>query len=98
LQLKQSACFLVAGIATTLLLAACQQYGGNVNQPTPSASRWTPEDSAACRVSFRESFGAKTGLEPSSAMVEKYCNCAEVAINSGDSLSQAVALCQQSLQ
>ena len=59
---------------------------------------WTSEDSKACRSSFRESYiKSSGGLKPSNSMVNEYCQCAESAYKSGDTMSKVTSMCGQKI-
>ena len=55
---------------------------------------WTSADSRACRISFKKAYIQSSGGSiPPNAMVNEYCNCAEVAYKSGDTMSAVTSLC-----
>ena len=58
--------------------------------------RWTRADSRECSRSFKESYiKSSEGLIPPNAMVNDYCECAEVAYKSGDTMSALTSMCSQ---
>ena len=57
---------------------------------------WTWMDSKTCRSSFQESYTqASGGVKPPNSMVNDYCQCAETAYKSGDTMSTLTNMCSQ---
>ena len=58
--------------------------------------QWTRTDSRECRSSFKESYiKSSGGLIPPNAMANDYCNCAEFAYKSGDTMSAITSMCAE---
>ena len=57
---------------------------------------WTWMDSRTCRSSFKESYiQSSGGFKPPNSMVNDYCQCAETAYKSGDTMSTLTNMCSQ---
>ena len=58
--------------------------------------QWTRADSRECRSSFKESYiKSSGGLIPPNEMVNDYCECAEFAYKSGDTMSALTSMCSE---
>tara|TARA_B100000287_G_scaffold216858_1_gene204604 strand:+ start:243 stop:548 length:306 start_codon:yes stop_codon:yes gene_type:complete len=59
-------------------------------------SYWTNSDRKTCRKTYNIEFvEASGGIKPPSSMAKYYCDCAESALVSGDTLSQTVRYCSE---
>ena len=75
------------------LLLSTSLISSNSGSARPS---WTWMDSRTCRSSFKESYTqASGGIKPPSSMVNDYCQCAETAYKSGDTMSTLTNMCTQ---
>ena len=66
-----------------LLFASAISSNSGIARPS-----WTWMDSRTCRSSFKESYiQSSGGIKPPNSMVNDYCQCAETAYKSGDTMS-----------
>ena len=76
-----------------ILLLLASLISSNSGMARPS---WTLMDSKTCRSSFRESYiQSSGGIKPPNSMVNDYCQCAETAYKSGDTMSTLTNMCSQ---
>ena len=74
-----------------LLFASITSPNSGIARPS-----WTFMDSRTCRSSFKESFTRSSGgIKPPNSMVNDYCQCAETAYKSGDTMSALTSMCSQ---
>ena len=74
-----------------LLFASVMSSNSGITRPI-----WTWMDSRTCRSSFKESYiQSSGGIKPPNSMVNDYCQCAETAYKSGDTMSTLTNMCSQ---
>ena len=66
---------------------------------TNSRPQWTSVDSRECRTEFKKSYiESSGGISPPQGMENDYCDCAEVAYNSGGTVIMLTSFCTEAIQ
>ena len=66
---------------------------------TNARPKWTRADSRECRTEFNKSYiESSGGISPPKGMANDYCDCAEVAYKSGDTVSTLTPFCAEVVQ
>ena len=66
---------------------------------TSARPKWTRADSRECRTEFKKSYiESSGGISPPKGMENDYCDCAEVAYKTGDTLSTLTSFCSEAIQ